>query len=80
MGNEWKILIIILSYPKKYNLETTIDHVIQREPDCITYGDAYLEAGGGYSENLFWRHIKWPNEIKALAKESCSHKKIQIIK
>ena len=44
----------ILSSPNKYNLETPIAHLIEREPDIISYGDALLEAGGGFSENNFW--------------------------
>ena len=25
-----------------------------------------MEAGGGYSSDLFWWHIEWPDTIKAL--------------
>ena len=56
----------ILSNPKIYNLGTPISHLISRDPDFLTYGDACLEAGGGYSENLFWWHIEWTQEIKSL--------------
>ena len=66
MRTELIIMKNILSNPKKYNLETPIAHIIHREPDFISYGDACLEAGGGYSENLFWWHVEWPDEIKAL--------------
>ena len=66
MGNELKMMINILSHPKHFNLETPIAHVITRDPDFITYGDACLEAGGGYSENIFWWHEEWPEAIKAL--------------
>ena len=66
MRTELIIIKSILSNPKKYNLETPIAHIIQREPDFIPYGDACLEAGGGYSENLFWWHVEWPDEFKTL--------------
>ena len=54
MRKELKIMKDILSSPKKYILETPIAHLIEREPDIISYGDASLEAGGGFSENNFW--------------------------
>ena len=66
MGDELKMMINILSHPKEFSLETPIAHIINRDPDFTTYGDACLEAGGGYSENLFWWHTEWPNKIKAL--------------
>ena len=56
----------ILSNKKVYTLESPIAHIIKREPDFTSYGDASLEAGGGYSENLFWWHVEWPSEIKCL--------------
>ena len=66
MRCELKLMKHILSNPNMYNLQTPIAHIIQREPDFITYGDACLEAGGGYCENLFWWHVEWPENIKAL--------------
>ena len=66
LRKELNIMVDILSHPKKFSLETPIAHVIVRDPDFITYGDACLEAGGGYSNNIFWWHIEWPDEIKAL--------------
>ena len=54
MKSELSTMINILSNPDKYNLETPIAHVVKREPDFVTFGDACLEAGGGFSENLFW--------------------------
>ena len=66
MRSELNLMKQILSKPDIYNLQTPIAHIIQREPDFITYGDAYLEVGGGYSENLFWWHVEWPDNIKAL--------------
>jgi hypothetical protein len=66
MRIELKIMWDILSSPDKYNLETPIAHLIDRDPDIVSYGDASLEAGGGFSENKFWWHVEWPNEIKSL--------------
>ena len=66
MRSELSIMKNILANPKMYNLGTPISHLIGRDPDFVTYGDACLEAGGGYSENLFWWHIEWPQEIKSL--------------
>ena len=66
MRTELDIMKQILSNPKKYNLETPIAHIIERDPDFTSYGDACLEAGGGYLENLFWWPVKWPEQIKSL--------------
>ena len=66
MRLELNIMKNIISNPKMYSLETPISHVINRDPDYVTYGDACLEAAGGYSEDLFWWHIEWPEDIKAL--------------
>ena len=56
----------ILSNPNQFNLEAPIAHVINRHPDFISYGDASLEAAGGFSRDLFWWHIEWPDQIKSL--------------
>ena len=66
MRTELNIMKKILSTPKMYNLETPIAHIINRDPDFTSYGDACLEAGGGYSEKLFWWHVEWPDQIKSL--------------
>ena len=66
MKYELNMMINILSKPKEYNLETPIAHIVKRIPDFTTFGDACHEAGGGYSENLFWWHIEWPEAIKKL--------------
>ena len=66
MRTELKLIQQILSNPTKYSLDTPIAHVVKRDPDFITYGDACLEAGGGFFENKFWWHTEWPDDIKAL--------------
>ena len=53
MRTELRIMKDILVNHDKYSLDTPIAHVIKREPDFISYGDASLEAGGGYSSDLF---------------------------
>ena len=47
MKEELKIMKNILSNPKKFSLQTPIAHIINREPDFTSYGDACLEATGG---------------------------------
>ena len=66
MRNELNLMKCILANPKRFSLETPIAHIINRQPDFISYGDASLEAGGGFSNGLFWWHIEWPEEIKSL--------------
>ena len=66
MKSELKIIIGVLSNPKIYKLETPIAHVVKREPDFTTFGDACLEAGGGFLKDVFWWHVEWPQEIKSL--------------
>ena len=72
MRNELKIMKKILSSPDKYKLETPIAHIINREPDFTTFGDASLEAAGGFSEELFWWHFEWPSNIKLLTLKNIS--------
>ena len=66
MRKELNIMKNILSNPNQFNLEAPIAHVINRHPDFISYGDASLEAAGGFSRDLFWWHIEWPDQIKSL--------------
>ena len=66
LRSELKIIKEILSNPLQYNLVTPIAHLVPRTPDFVTYGDACLEAAGGFSEDLdFWWHIEFPPSIKA---------------
>ena len=55
-----------VSNPKKYSLNTTIAHVVNRYLDITSYGDASLEAGGCFSNDLFWLHTEWILAIKSL--------------
>ena len=66
MRAELKLIHKVLSTPKKYSLETPIAHIIHRELDFTLYGDAFLEAGGAFVQNVFWWHTEWLKEIKAL--------------
>ena len=66
MKDELSMMINILSKSKEYILETTIAHIVKRDPDFITYGGACPESGGGYSKNLFWWHAEWHDKTKAL--------------
>ena len=44
--------------------ETPIAFLIERTPFASSYGDACLDAAGGYSIGLkFWWHIKFPSEV-----------------
>ena len=63
MRLELKLVYNILSNPKDYSLDTPIFHMINRNPDFISYGDASLDAGGGFVENLFWWHTEWSSDI-----------------
>lgn len=56
MRNELSIIKTILSSPKLYNLSTPIAHIIVREQDFTSYGDASLEAGGGFLKSFLVAH------------------------
>ena len=44
--------------------EAPIAYLIKRTPFASTFGDACLDAGGGYSLKLrFWYHIQFPEQI-----------------
>ena len=45
---------------------TPIAHLVEREPTFVSYGDASLINGGGWSLSLdFWWYIAWPDDIVA---------------
>lgn len=45
--------------------ETPISHIIPREPEFHTKGDACLDSGGGWSTDLlFWWYLEWPDDLK----------------
>ena len=44
--------------------ESPIAHLIERTPFASSFGDACLDAAGGYSIDLkFWWHVKFPREV-----------------
>ena len=47
-------------------LQHPFAHVVKREPDFTTFGDACLEAGGRFLKDVFWWHVEWPQEIKSM--------------
>ena len=59
-----KLIKEVLSDSNKYSLSIPIAHVVSRDPEFVSYGDAFLEAGGGFSHNLFWWYVEWPLRIK----------------
>jgi hypothetical protein len=65
MRAELKLIYTRLSNPTDFSLDTPISHVIDRDPDFISYGDASLDAGGGFVTNLFWWHTEWSPDIQA---------------
>ena len=52
LRSELKIIKEIFFHPLQYNMETYIAHIVHRDPDFVTFGDACLEAAGGFSEDL----------------------------
>ena len=66
MKIDLKIMHYILSHPKIYSLETRIAHLKERESEFITYGNACLEASGGFQKDIFWWYFEWPDAIKKL--------------
>ena len=67
MKQELKYLEKVLTNPEVFKLETPISHLINREYDITSKGDACLEACGGYSDECeFWIHHEFSEEIKKL--------------
>ena len=52
MISELKIITTVLLHPMQYSLETPIAHIVTRDPDFVTYGNACLEATGGFFDGL----------------------------
>ena len=62
MAEELRFLTQILEDIEGCPLSCPIAHLIPREPDCQTFGDACLDAAGGFSDCLgFWWHVQFPN-------------------
>jgi len=66
LRKELKLLNYIFTNPKKFKFESPISHIIPRVFDYTTSGDACLDGGGGYSDDLkFWWFVPWPNNIRS---------------
>ena len=67
MREELDFLNQVLDDPSKFPLSTPVAHLAQRIPDCQTFGDACLDAAGGFSNDLkFWWHLQFPLCIRKL--------------
>ena len=65
MKSEIKLITYLLENPDLYRWESPIAHRAEKDPDSLTYGDACLYGGGGFSTDLgFWWQIDWPEEIQ----------------
>ena len=51
MKQELKYLEKVLTNPDIFKLKTPISHLVNREFDITSKGDACLEAYGGYSDD-----------------------------
>ena len=87
MREELDFLIQVLEDDSKFPLSSPIAHLAQRIPDCQTFGDACLDAAGGFSEDLkFWWHLQFPlcirkltlRHFQILVKEKRGHELITI--
>ena len=57
-------LIATLLREESSSVSTPISQLVKREQTFVSYGDAYLINGGGWSIDLqFWWCIVWPKEI-----------------
>ena len=67
MREELDFLNQVLDDTSKFPLSTPVAHLAQRIPDCQTFGDACLDAAGGFSNDLkFWWHLQFPLCIRKL--------------
>ena len=67
MQVELSLLTAILQHPSEYSLSSPIAHLVARQPDYQSFGDASLDAGGGFSDNpRFWWHIQFPTWVRQL--------------
>ena len=66
LRKELKLLNFIFARPKQFKFESPIAHIIPRDFDFTALGDACLDGGGGYSDDLkFWWFIPWPDYISS---------------
>ena len=64
---ELTIIQTVLSSPSIFQWSAPIGHLIPRDANFQSWGDASLLAGGGFSLDLqFWWHIQWPPSITSL--------------
>ena len=52
MKSEIKLITTLLEQPNLYRWESPIAHRVEKDPDSLTYGDACLYGGGGFSTDL----------------------------
>ena len=65
MRAEVKLLTTIFSDSDTYKWEIPIRHLIDTDYDCTVLGDACLEGGGAFCDELrFWYFLEWPDNIK----------------
>jgi len=64
LRKELKLLHHLFHNPNLYKFQSPIAHILPRDHDFSACGDACLEGGGGYSDNLkFWWFVPWPTSI-----------------
>ena len=62
---EVKLLTTIFSDSDTCKWEIPIRHLIDTDYDCTVLGDACLEGGGAFCDELrFWYFLEWPDNIK----------------
>lgn len=59
-----KLLYQFLQQPAS-RWEVPIAHVVDRDPEFESFGDASLDSGGGFSTTLrFWWYWEWPEKVQ----------------